>query len=69
MITVAIPFYNADKFLGFAIQSVIKQTYKNWKLILIDDGSVDKSLNIGYNGLICASDIGLCGFFVKFGAK
>lgn len=46
MITIAIPFYNADKFLEFAIQSVLRQTYTNWKLILLDDGSTDNSLNI-----------------------
>ena len=46
MITVAIPFYNAQNFLADSIESVLNQTYKKWQLILIDDGSKDKSLEI-----------------------
>lgn len=46
MITIAIPFYNAEKYLSLAIDSVIKQTYKDWILLLVDDGSTDSSLNI-----------------------
>lgn len=45
-VTIAIPFYNADKYLADAIRSVFAQTYQNWELILIDDGSTDKSLEI-----------------------
>jgi glycosyltransferase involved in cell wall biosynthesis len=45
-ITIAIPFYNMEYYLEFAILSVINQTYKKWKLILLDDGSRDKSLSI-----------------------
>lgn len=46
MITIAIPFYNAEPFLADAIRSVFAQTYKDWELILIDDGSTDNSLKI-----------------------
>lgn len=46
MITIAIPFFNGEKYLELAIQSVLAQTYKDWKLILIDDGSTDSSLEI-----------------------
>lgn len=46
LITVAIPFYNAEKYLSLAIDSVLKQTFRNWKLILVDDGSTDASLEI-----------------------
>ncbi|WP_219620361.1 glycosyltransferase family 2 protein [Moraxella osloensis] len=46
MITVGIPFYNAEDFLAEAIKSVLAQTYQNWELLLIDDGSKDKSLEI-----------------------
>jgi len=45
-VTIAIPFYNAEKYLAQAIQSVFAQTYQDWELILIDDGSTDKSLEI-----------------------
>jgi len=46
MITIAIPFFNGEKYLELAIQSVLAQTYKDWKLILVDDGSTDSSLEI-----------------------
>lgn len=46
MISIGIPFYNAEKYLAFAIQSVIAQSYENWELILVDDGSSDNSLKI-----------------------
>lgn len=46
LISIGIPFYNAEKYLVFAIQSVIAQSYENWELILVDDGSSDNSLKI-----------------------
>ena len=46
LVTIAIPFYNDSKHLESAILSVINQSYKDWKLILVDDGSSDGSLEI-----------------------
>ena len=46
LVSIAIPIYNAEKFLAFAIQSVINQSYTNWELTLIDDGSTDSSSDI-----------------------
>lgn len=46
LISVGIPFFNAEKFLADAIESVFNQSYKNWQLILLDDGSTDNSLEI-----------------------
>lgn len=46
MITVGIPIYNAELYLEDAIKSVLSQSFKNFELILIDDGSTDKSLEI-----------------------
>lgn len=45
-ISVIVPVYNAEKFLNKCIESVEKQTYTNWELLLIDDGSSDKSAEI-----------------------
>lgn len=45
-ISVGIPFYNADIYLSDAIKSVLKQSYENWELILVNDGSKDNSLEI-----------------------
>jgi len=46
LVTIGIPFYNAEKYIKCAILSVINQTYNNWELILINDGSTDKSVEI-----------------------
>lgn len=46
LISVGIPFFNAEKFLSKAIESVINQSYDNWELLLLDDGSTDSSLKI-----------------------
>ena len=46
MVTIGIPIYNAARFLRDAILSVINQTYSDWTLILLDDGSTDESLSI-----------------------
>ena len=46
MITIGIPFYNAELFLEDAIKSVLSQTYPYWELILVNDGSNDNSVEI-----------------------
>lgn len=45
-ITVIIPMYNAERYIKKCIQSVFAQTYSDWNLIVIDDGSTDNSLFI-----------------------
>lgn len=45
-ISIGIPIYNAEKYLDYAISSVLSQTYQRWELILINDGSTDRSLDI-----------------------
>ena len=42
-ITVIIPVYNAASLLERSVNSVINQTFANWELILVDDGSKDRS--------------------------
>jgi glycosyltransferase involved in cell wall biosynthesis len=46
LISVVLCFYNEEKFLKEAIDSVMNQDYENWELILVDDGSSDNSTNI-----------------------
>ena len=38
--------FNAEKYLKYSIQSILKQSYKNWELIIIDDCSTDNSLKV-----------------------
>lgn len=46
MLTVAIPFYNAGGCLPYAIESTLRQTYADFELLLVDDGSTDNSLDV-----------------------
>src|SRR5262245_5135592 len=43
-VTVAMPIYNAGKYLRMAVSSIIFQTFTDWELIIIDDGSTDNAL-------------------------
>lgn len=45
-ISVIIPVYNAEKYVSRCISSVKAQTFSDWQMILVDDGSKDKSLEI-----------------------
>ena len=45
-VTIGIPFLNARRFLAAAVRSVFAQTYDDWELLLIDDGSTDGSLEV-----------------------
>ena len=45
-LTIIIPVYNTEKYLSICIESVLKQSFADWELILVDDGSVDKSFEI-----------------------
>lgn len=46
LISIITPVYNCEKLLSETIECVIRQTYKNWELLLVDDCSTDGSLDI-----------------------
>ena len=46
LVSIIIPCFNSEKFIENTLNSVLKQTYKNFEVIVIDDGSKDKSAEI-----------------------
>lgn len=46
LFTVVIPLYNRESYIAKAIRSVIHQTYKGWKILIINDASTDESASI-----------------------
>lgn len=46
LVSIVIPVYNSEKFIGETIQTVENQTYKYWELLLVNDCSTDNSENI-----------------------
>jgi len=45
LVTVAMPVYNAGKYLRLAVLSIIKQTFTDWEMLIIDDGSTDNAFD------------------------
>ncbi|MBV6406281.1 MAG: hypothetical protein GFGODING_03066 [Flavobacteriales bacterium] len=43
LVSIIMPAYNAEPFIGQAIASVIAQTHSHWELIIVDDGSTDRT--------------------------
>lgn len=45
-VSIIVPVYNAEKYIRETVDCVKAQTYKNWELVLVEDGSTDESLRI-----------------------
>ncbi|MDT3387878.1 MAG: glycosyltransferase [Bacteroidota bacterium] len=41
LVSIVIPFYNGKDYVRIMVQSIIQQSYKNWELLMVDDGSSD----------------------------
>ena len=46
IVSIIIPAYNADRFISETIESVLKQAFDSWELIIVNDGSTDKTKEI-----------------------
>ncbi|MBW9235633.1 glycosyltransferase, partial [Leptospira santarosai] len=45
-ISIIVPVFNAEMYIGRCIESLLKQTYTDFELILVNDGSIDNSRDI-----------------------
>ena len=46
MFSIIVPIYKVEKYLPQCIESILAQTYKHFELILVDDGSADRSYHL-----------------------
>lgn len=44
--SIIMPVFNGEKYIDEAIKSIIEQTYSDWELIIVNDGSTDKTSSI-----------------------
>ena len=57
LITIIVPVYNVEKYIRECIDSLLNQTYRNLEIVLVDDGSTDKSGDICENYTIADSRV------------
>lgn len=64
LLSIIVPIYNVEKYIGSLVNSLVKQTNKNFEVIFIDDGSTDESMQI-LKEIIAGSDTSLNSFFSR----
>ena len=51
LVSIIMPAYNSEKYIGETIESVLAQTYQNWELLIVDDCSTDNTPNIVHSDI------------------
>jgi len=46
LVSIILPVYNAERYIAFSIESVINQTYRNLEILIVDDASNDRSIEL-----------------------
>lgn len=59
LVSIITPNYNSEKFIAETIDSVLSQTYSNWEMIIVDDVSSDKGIEIAQKYINCDDRIKL----------
>ncbi|MBC7078199.1 MAG: glycosyltransferase, partial [Synergistales bacterium] len=45
-VSVLTPTYNHERFIGSCVESVLAQSYRNWEMVIVDDGSTDRTVEV-----------------------